>query len=382
MTGAVPGALVLRLFLTPDEIGDVGIIGQDGAHFLFREGVELLDPYQGHVLLLRLATGIEQVVVDLAGAEDHALDAFGIQRIDFADGVLEGALCQLFELAHRQRVAQQGFGRHHDERTAHGAHYLTTQHMEHLRRGGGHAHLHVVLGAHLQVTLQTGGRVLRALTLVTVGQQHGQAAHPAPLLLAGGEELIHHHLGAVGEVAELGFPDGQTGRLGAGVAIFERQYRVLGQHRVVDLERTLLVVQVAQRGVGARIGLVVQHGVAMEEGATAGVFPGEADARALVHQGGVGQGLGKAPVHQLLAGGHQAAVFVNLLDLALQHMGRRVLADALAEGLEVIHGHSAVVAHGPVVAQIRGPVHGVQLHGTPLLAHPLAPIQGIAIVVD
>ena len=279
-------------------------------------------------------------------------------------------------------MAQQGFGRHHDERTAHGAHHLATQHVEHLRRGGGHAHLHVVLGAHLQVTLQTGGGVLRALALVTVGQQHGQAAHPAPLLLAGGEELIHHHLGAVGEVTELGFPDGETGRLRAGVAILERQDRVLGQHGVVHLERALLVVQVAQRGVGAGIGLAVQHGVAMEEGATAGVFTGKADAGTLVHQGGVGQGLGKAPVHQLLTGGHQATVFVDLLDLALQHMGGRVLADALTQGLQMIHGHSAVIGHGPVVTQIRRPVHGVQLHGAPLLAHPLAPIQGVAIVVD
>ena len=164
-----------------------------------------------------------------------------------------------------------------------------------------------------------------------MGQQHGQAAHPAPLLLTGGEELIHNHLGTVGEIAKLGFPNGQTSRLGAGVAIFKGQYRVLGQHRVIHLERALLVVQVAQRGIGAGIGLAVEHGVAMEEGATTGVFTGKADAGPLVHQSGVGQGLGKAPIHQLLASGHQTAVFVNLLDLTLQHMGRRILAHPLAE---------------------------------------------------
>ncbi len=224
--------------------------------------------------------------------------------------------------------------------------------------------------------------MLRPLPLVTVRQQHGQATHPAPLLLAGGEELVDHHLSAVGEVTELGFPDGEAGRLGAGVAIFKGQYRVLGQYRVVNLERTLALVQVAQRGVGAGIGLVVQHGVAVEEGATAGVFTGKADAGTLVHQSGVGQGLGKAPIHQLLAGSHQTAIFVNLLDLTLQHVGSRILAHPLAEGFEVIHRHCAVIGHVPVVAEIGCPVDGVQLHRPPLLAHPLAAIQRFAILVD
>jgi hypothetical protein len=43
-----------------------------------------------------------------------------------------------------------------------------------------------------------------------VRQQHHQTAHPAPLLLAGADELVDHHLRAVGEVAELRFPDGQV----------------------------------------------------------------------------------------------------------------------------------------------------------------------------
>jgi hypothetical protein len=43
-------------------------------------------------------------------------------------------------------------------------------------------------------------------------QQHHQTAHTAPLLLAGADELVDNDLRAVGEVAELRFPDGQGAR--------------------------------------------------------------------------------------------------------------------------------------------------------------------------
>jgi hypothetical protein len=54
----------------------------------------------------------------------------------------------------------------------------------------------------------------------------------APLHFAGADELVDHHLGAVGEVAELGFPDGQGVRFGGRVAVFEGQHGLFGQHRV------------------------------------------------------------------------------------------------------------------------------------------------------
>ncbi|MCP0855227.1 hypothetical protein KU735_22790, partial [Salmonella enterica subsp. enterica serovar Give] len=39
--------------------------------------------------------------------------------------------------------------------------------------------------------------------------QHHQTAHPAPFLLAGGDELVNHYLRAVGKIAKLRFPDSQ-----------------------------------------------------------------------------------------------------------------------------------------------------------------------------
>ncbi|MCY1539272.1 hypothetical protein D9M68_748520 [compost metagenome] len=90
-----------------------------------------------------------------------------------------------------------------------------------------------MLGAQLQVTLQTSGGVLRPLAFIAVGQQHGQAAQTTPLVLTAGDELVDHHLGAVGEIAELGLPDHQRVGRGGGVAVFERQYRLFRQVGVI-----------------------------------------------------------------------------------------------------------------------------------------------------
>jgi hypothetical protein len=44
---------------------------------------------------------------------------------------------------------------------------------------------------------------------VAVRQQQHEAAHALPLLLAGGDELVDDDLRAVGEIAELRFPQRQ-----------------------------------------------------------------------------------------------------------------------------------------------------------------------------
>src|SRR3546814_1754032 len=53
-----------------------------------------------------------------------------------------------------------------------------------------------------------------ALAFVAVGQEQGEPAEPVPLGLAGRQELVDHHLRAVGEITELGFPDVQGHRVG------------------------------------------------------------------------------------------------------------------------------------------------------------------------
>jgi hypothetical protein len=62
---------------------------------------------------------------------------------------LELAVGEIVERRHRFLVAQQALRAHHDERLAVPAQHLPAQHVEHLRRRRGHAHLHVVLRAEL-----------------------------------------------------------------------------------------------------------------------------------------------------------------------------------------------------------------------------------------
>src|SRR5262245_44616560 len=68
----LPGAHVPWLFLHPGNLAGAGV-GRDGLlNFLARQRIELLDADDGHVFNLALVAAREQVVVDLAAAQQHA----------------------------------------------------------------------------------------------------------------------------------------------------------------------------------------------------------------------------------------------------------------------------------------------------------------------
>src|SRR5664279_2185770 len=69
-----PGALVLRLVLAPDDLGEVGVLLHLGREGLVRERVELLDADERDVGVLPLGAGADEVVVDLPRAGDQPLD--------------------------------------------------------------------------------------------------------------------------------------------------------------------------------------------------------------------------------------------------------------------------------------------------------------------
>ena len=71
------------------------------------------------------------------------------------------------------------------------------------------ANLHVVFRAELEITFQPRRRVFGALAFIAMGQQHDETTHAQPLVLARTNELIDNHLRAIGEIAELGFPQNQ-----------------------------------------------------------------------------------------------------------------------------------------------------------------------------
>jgi len=78
-------------------------------------------------------------------------------------------------------MPQEALGRHEDQWFAEVPLHLTPEDVEILGGRGQVADLDVVFGAELQKPLKPGAGVLRALSFITVGQEHDQAADPLPL---------------------------------------------------------------------------------------------------------------------------------------------------------------------------------------------------------
>ena len=214
----------------------------------------------------------------------------------------------------------------------------------------------VLLGAKLQVALQARRGVFRPLPFVAVGQQHHQPAQPRPLRLAADHELVDHHLGAVGEVAELRLPHHQRARRGGAVAVLEGKHGFLGEQRVVDVEGGLFGDPVERHDALAVL-LVVQRGMAMREGADAHVLPGQAHVEAFVQQRGVGQRLRMAPVHGHFAARHLPPVVEHLAHLAMQREAFRHGVGALGEIAQAGQRHAGVRRRIGRLAEIGAPVN-------------------------
>ena len=72
-----PGAHVLRFFLAPDELRVFWKWLEHFAQLFFREWIKLLDPNDRGIVNLAIASVIEQIVIDFAGAKDDALHVVG-----------------------------------------------------------------------------------------------------------------------------------------------------------------------------------------------------------------------------------------------------------------------------------------------------------------
>ncbi len=169
------------------------------------------------------------------------------------------------------------FRRHDDQRLAEVAVHLPAQGMEQRGRRRRIEHLDVVVGVELQETLEPRRAVLGPLALVAMRQQAHQARHAQPLRFAGGHELIEIDLRAVGEIAELRFPQHQAVGIGQRVAVLEPEHAFLRQRAVDHLEGRLAIGQMLERDVALLGLLVVEHGVALREGAAADILAAQAD---------------------------------------------------------------------------------------------------------
>ena len=275
-----PRALVGRLLLHPADVLRVRVARDHRPQGGLGERIELLDAHDRRVVAItaRLVEAIE----DLARDQQQPSRARTTARV--VEHGAERAVTQLGQRRERRCVAQQALGRLHHERLAEAPAHLAAQGVEELRRGRRHDHLHVALGAELQEALGARAGVLGALPLVAVGQQQHEATLPLPLELAGGDELVDHHLRAVGEVAELRLPHHQPARIAARHAVLEAQHARFAERTVDGLHPRLVLRQVIERHPRAAVGGVEDGGVAMAERAAHGVLSGKAHARAFDEQ--------------------------------------------------------------------------------------------------
>ena len=138
--------------------------------------------------------------------------------------------------------------------------------------------------------------MLRPLPFVAVRQQQHQAAGLPPLRFGAGDELVDHDLRAVGEIAELRFPQHQRQRIGHAVAELEAQHGVLAQRAVEDFEARLVGRDVLQRNVALAGFGIVERQVPLAESAAAGILAAQPHGRAFQHQRAERQRFAEGPI--------------------------------------------------------------------------------------
>src|SRR3954468_19324254 len=283
--------------------------------------------------------------------------------------VERGALGELVEARYAALVAQERLRRHQDQRLADLAPQLPSQDVEIVRRRGAVRDLHVVFAAHLQEALEAGRGVLRALALIAVRQETDERGQAQPLALARGNELVEHHLRAVGEVAELRLPQHEGVRLGERIAVFEAEHRLLREHRVDDLEAGLAVAQVLQRRVAALVVLVDEDAVALREGAALDILAREADRVAFEQERAEGERFRGGPVDPLARLEHALAVVEEALDRAMEMESGRNRGNVTAEILQGL-GWKAGLAPARIVG-----VFPRRLEAGPASVEPIALVR-------
>src|SRR6185295_3837125 len=150
----IPGALVLRLFLAPDNLGLRKAVEFQCQHIL-REGIELFEAQDLNAALVARFARVHQVEIDFSAAQYDALyllvvDEFHRGRAGHDFGLIaQHAMerrtgAEIDEERGAALMAQKRLWRHQDERLAERAMHLAAQDMEIVRRRRAIGDLHSV----------------------------------------------------------------------------------------------------------------------------------------------------------------------------------------------------------------------------------------------
>ncbi len=188
------------------------------------------------------------------------------------ENFLEGAVGELGEWAGGTGIAEEAFWGHDNEWFDDFAKGLASEEVEVVGGSGGVSDGHIVFGAELKKSFEAGAGVFGSLAVVAVGEEESQAGGGAPFRFGGGDVLIDLGLGAVGEIAELSFPEDEHIWAVEGVTVIEAENGSFGEGAIVDTERSLIFREVFERNIAGTGAKVVDGGVPMAEGAATAIL--------------------------------------------------------------------------------------------------------------
>ena len=192
-------------------------------------------------------------------------------------------------------------------------------------------------------------------------QHERQAVHTAPLHFAGGNELVNDHLGAVGEVAELSFPNDQGVGIVGSVAILKAKHSFFRQDGVDDHKRRLIFSNVLQRHVSTNVPLltilIVNDSVSVCEGATAAIFTRQAHGITAGHQGSKSHVLAHAPIDGHVATAHGCTVVIDVFHQLMRCDTAWQGGDFFGNAFPFSQGQCSAACISPFLVQEWRPVH-------------------------
>ena len=188
------------------------------------------------------------------------------------ENFLEGAAGEVGEWAGSTGVAEKAFGGHDDERFDDFAKGLASEEVEVVGGSSGVGDGHIVFGAELKKSFETGAGVFGSLAVVAVGKEESKAGGGAPFRFGGADVLIDLGLGAVGKIAELSFPEDEHIWAVERVAVIEAENGGLGEGAIINAEGGLIFREIFERNIAGAGTKVVDGGVAMAEGSAATIL--------------------------------------------------------------------------------------------------------------
>ena len=221
--------------------------------------------------------------------------------------------------------------------------------------------------AELQVAFNTSGRVLGALSVVSMGQGHDEARSLHPLDLTRRDKLVDDALRVVGKVAELRLPHDEGIGRRERVPILEAEDAKLAEGRVGDDKLALVLADVLQRGVGVLALLVVEARMPLRESSTLNILARDANVVALGDQRAEGHGLGRGEVNVLAFEDRLGAVGEDTLEVAVNVEAFRGGPDDFTNVPKRLLVHRGGVVREDLGRQLLGRLEAVPGRSGPLL---------------